>query len=264
MASRRRTTPRPARTQQRDTPTPAFRGQRRPLRHEQPDPIRCHEGQHGAARRRGAVGRGRCRRAGAPRDGVRVDRLRVHRWRRAPGPRPTRVGGLRHDPTGVAPGRHLGDASLIGPGDPARGIDVPFLLRDVFRAAGGSHEDRDEYDRAMRDDPASGRLRPPRPRARHRMTWPSRRHSGGTEAVPPSTSSRFPHDVADGIAHRADSGVEPRRTGSGSLRVGASCRTTSGGRRASSSAGPSRTCCPSSRRCVDPKVCRAAIRSRSG
>jgi len=186
------------------------------------------------------------------------------RRRRAPGPRPTRVGGLRHDPTGVAPGRHLGDASLIGPGDPARGIDVPFLLRDVFRAAGGSHEDRDEYDRAMRDDPASGRLRPPRPRARHRMTWPSRRHSGGTEAVPPSTSSRFPHDVADGIAHRADSGVEPRRTGSGSLRVGASCRTTSGGRRASSSAGPSRTCCPSSRRCVDPKVCRAAIRSRSG
>lgn len=45
-----------------------------------------------------------------------------------------------------------GPAHLIGPDDPAAGFPpdrVPELLRDVFRAAGGSHEDWDEFDRVM-------------------------------------------------------------------------------------------------------------------
>jgi PPOX class probable F420-dependent enzyme len=45
-----------------------------------------------------------------------------------------------------------GPVRLIGPDDLPGGfaIDrVPQLLRDVFTAAGGSHEDWDEYDRVM-------------------------------------------------------------------------------------------------------------------
>jgi PPOX class probable F420-dependent enzyme len=45
-----------------------------------------------------------------------------------------------------------GDAVVIGPDDlhPACDADaVRVLLRDIFRAAGGSHEDWDEYDRVM-------------------------------------------------------------------------------------------------------------------
>ena len=44
-----------------------------------------------------------------------------------------------------------GTTELIGPLDPAPGdpVDVPTLLRDVFRAAGGTHDDWDEYDRVM-------------------------------------------------------------------------------------------------------------------
>ena len=45
-----------------------------------------------------------------------------------------------------------GSADLIGPDDPADGFDgerVRLLLRDVFRAAGGTHGDFDEYDRVM-------------------------------------------------------------------------------------------------------------------
>lgn len=47
-----------------------------------------------------------------------------------------------------------GPAELIGPLDPhpSARIDVPALLRDVFRAAGGDHDDWDEYDRAMADE----------------------------------------------------------------------------------------------------------------
>ena len=46
-----------------------------------------------------------------------------------------------------------GDCELIGPDDPAEGIDdegLRRLLRDVFAAAGGTHEDWDAYDAAMR------------------------------------------------------------------------------------------------------------------
>lgn len=43
-----------------------------------------------------------------------------------------------------------GDADLAGPDDHLDGVaDLPGLLRDVFRAAGGSHEDWATYDRVM-------------------------------------------------------------------------------------------------------------------
>jgi PPOX class probable F420-dependent enzyme len=45
-----------------------------------------------------------------------------------------------------------GRAELIGPDDPSSDIDsegVRLLLRSVFSAAGGTHDDRDAYDVAM-------------------------------------------------------------------------------------------------------------------
>jgi hypothetical protein len=45
-----------------------------------------------------------------------------------------------------------GTADLAGPGDPLPGLDadrLPGLLRDIYRAAGGSHSDLAEYDRVM-------------------------------------------------------------------------------------------------------------------
>jgi PPOX class probable F420-dependent enzyme len=45
-----------------------------------------------------------------------------------------------------------GPVELAGPDDPMVGIDagrLRVLLRDVFIAAGGSHDDWDEYDRVM-------------------------------------------------------------------------------------------------------------------
>lgn len=45
-----------------------------------------------------------------------------------------------------------GTAEIIGPDDPHNGVDADglrLLLRAVFRAAGGSHDDWDEYDRVM-------------------------------------------------------------------------------------------------------------------
>jgi PPOX class probable F420-dependent enzyme len=47
-----------------------------------------------------------------------------------------------------------GDAELIGPDDPIDGVgaeELRLALRAVFVAAGGSHDDWDEYDRAMAD-----------------------------------------------------------------------------------------------------------------
>ena len=46
-----------------------------------------------------------------------------------------------------------GHARLIGPDDPVSGVDderLRLLLREIFTAAGGTHEDFDEYDRVMR------------------------------------------------------------------------------------------------------------------
>lgn len=48
-----------------------------------------------------------------------------------------------------------GPCEIIGPDDPVSGFvpsDLPGLLRSVFRAAGGSHSDWDEYDRVMKQE----------------------------------------------------------------------------------------------------------------
>jgi len=45
-----------------------------------------------------------------------------------------------------------GRTELAGPADPLDGLDaaaIPGLLRDVFTAAGGAHDDWEEYDRVM-------------------------------------------------------------------------------------------------------------------
>ena len=66
---------------------------------------------------------------------------------------------MRRDPRVAITFRHSwdwmsvhGTASLIGLDDPAEGFDMadlPELLRQVFRSAGGTHDDWDEYDRVM-------------------------------------------------------------------------------------------------------------------
>jgi PPOX class probable F420-dependent enzyme len=48
-----------------------------------------------------------------------------------------------------------GRAQIAGPDDPLPGIDAArlrLLRREVFTAAGGSHDDWDEYDRVMDDE----------------------------------------------------------------------------------------------------------------
>lgn len=48
-----------------------------------------------------------------------------------------------------------GNAELIGPDDPIAGVDAEKLrleLQAVFVAAGGTHDNWDEYDRAMQDE----------------------------------------------------------------------------------------------------------------
>jgi PPOX class probable F420-dependent enzyme len=48
-----------------------------------------------------------------------------------------------------------GRAQLIGPDDPHPDVDAEalrILLRDVFTAAGGTHEDWDTYDRVMAEE----------------------------------------------------------------------------------------------------------------
>jgi PPOX class probable F420-dependent enzyme len=48
-----------------------------------------------------------------------------------------------------------GAVALVGPDDPQPGFDAEQLrqlLRDIFTAAGGTHDDWDEYDRVMREE----------------------------------------------------------------------------------------------------------------
>jgi PPOX class probable F420-dependent enzyme len=48
-----------------------------------------------------------------------------------------------------------GRATIIGPDDPAPGVDeegLRRLLRTIFEAAGGTHDDWDAYDRTMREE----------------------------------------------------------------------------------------------------------------
>jgi len=48
-----------------------------------------------------------------------------------------------------------GPVDMIGPDHPAAGFPpegVPQLLRDIFTAAGGTHDDWPEYDRVMAEE----------------------------------------------------------------------------------------------------------------
>ena len=48
-----------------------------------------------------------------------------------------------------------GEALLIGPDDPHPDVDsdaLRLLIRRVFQAAGGTHDDYEEFDRVMADD----------------------------------------------------------------------------------------------------------------
>jgi PPOX class probable F420-dependent enzyme len=48
-----------------------------------------------------------------------------------------------------------GPTTICGPDDEMDGVPssaIPALLREVFKAAGGSHDDWDEYDRVMAED----------------------------------------------------------------------------------------------------------------
>ncbi|MGH9274408.1 MAG: TIGR03618 family F420-dependent PPOX class oxidoreductase [Acidimicrobiales bacterium] len=69
---------------------------------------------------------------------------------------------LRADPTITAVVRAgwqwttvEGHAQLIGPDDPDNEVDderLRLLLREIFTAAGGTHDDWDAYDRTMREE----------------------------------------------------------------------------------------------------------------
>jgi PPOX class probable F420-dependent enzyme len=58
-----------------------------------------------------------------------------------------------------------GDVEIIGPDDPHPDVDrdaLRLLLRDVFAAAGGTHEDWETYDRVMADERRAAVLVTPR------------------------------------------------------------------------------------------------------
>lgn len=58
-----------------------------------------------------------------------------------------------------------GDAEIIGPDDPhpeVGGEALRLLLRDIFRAAGGTHDDWDTYDRVMAEERRAAVLIVPR------------------------------------------------------------------------------------------------------
>jgi PPOX class probable F420-dependent enzyme len=58
-----------------------------------------------------------------------------------------------------------GDAEIIGPDDPHPDVGseaLRLLLRDIFRAAGGTHDDWDTYDRVMAEERRGAVLITPR------------------------------------------------------------------------------------------------------
>jgi PPOX class probable F420-dependent enzyme len=58
-----------------------------------------------------------------------------------------------------------GSAEIIGPDDPHPDLDgeaLRLLLQNIFRAAGGTHDDWDTYDRAMADERRAAVLLAPR------------------------------------------------------------------------------------------------------
>lgn len=76
---------------------------------------------------------------------VRGDSYKLRRFRAEP--RATVLFRVGWDWAAVA-----GSVEIVGPDDELAGFDssnVPQLLRDVFVAAGGSHDDWNEYDRVM-------------------------------------------------------------------------------------------------------------------
>ena len=84
----------------------------------------------------------------------------------------TKLRNLRADPrcTIVARGGWRwaaveGTAEIIGPDDPHPEVDgegLRILLRDVFKAAGGRHDDWDAYDRSMAEERRAAVLISPR------------------------------------------------------------------------------------------------------
>lgn len=75
---------------------------------------------------------------------------------------PRKLANLRVDPTiavviraGWQWATVEGHATVFGPDDPSPQIDdagLRVLLREIFTAAGGTHEDWDAYDKTMRDE----------------------------------------------------------------------------------------------------------------
>jgi len=58
-----------------------------------------------------------------------------------------------------------GDAEIVGPDDPHPDVDAEALrtlLRNIFRAAGGTHDDWDTYDRVMAEERRAAVLVAPR------------------------------------------------------------------------------------------------------
>jgi PPOX class probable F420-dependent enzyme len=58
-----------------------------------------------------------------------------------------------------------GSAEIVGPDDPHPDLDgeaLRLLLRNIFRAAGGTHDDWDTYDRTMADERRAAVLLAPR------------------------------------------------------------------------------------------------------
>jgi PPOX class probable F420-dependent enzyme len=45
-----------------------------------------------------------------------------------------------------------GRVRLLGPDDDHESVDLPSVLRAVFKSAGGTHDDWDEYDRVMKSE----------------------------------------------------------------------------------------------------------------
>jgi PPOX class probable F420-dependent enzyme len=83
-----------------------------------------------------------------------------------------KLGNLRADPRAAIVARAgwqwatvEGNAEIIGPDDPHPDVDgeaLRVLLRDIFRAAGGTHGNWAEYDRVMADERRAAVLVTPR------------------------------------------------------------------------------------------------------
>ena len=138
----------------------------------------------------------RQRRGDAPPDNPRPGaRLRDLRTGQAPQP-PRTSAADRHGALGWEWMTAEGEAELIGPDDPHPEVDAErlrLLLPEVFTAAGGSHDDWDEYDHAMAREPRTVVLMPPDASTRTQAAEvPPRLTPHGTSGVRASTSRRVP------------------------------------------------------------------------